>query len=555
MVHNPSNLYSGNAVVLDSRPSTNLAIQLLAKNQAKRDALNQYYSKLSDTTAGEEDKMRPIDIEEGWGKKLQDYQSFFMNPENKPKILKPSIDGYKTVNQLDAMHNDLIADARRSKDRLAQEKLVNTHRLSGRWNPTDSDMEETHSLSKSIYDPSRLVNDSDPITGLPVTREPSVNNLSVNVPAFDAQKESQFSKSAVGGVKTGKVYDEKNARVDKTTGEIYLPFKESYTPEAVKSIADNAANVAGVKNTPANVYYDHLKDDHNFAVSALPAYQSVYGKTNPDGSENMIDTPQKAAAADYIIKSAQSGKEGEEKVTDWKTKQRLSQEFGMKKMYANDALIKNRMQLGQGLKKAMVDYRVAKDSGEQDGVLNKFIHTAHDAGTNKFNGTTVNEISLGGNKYQGKFIDVPHEVKYENGVYQGKDKDGKDVWKYPDAYYLTNDEKTFIPMFFDGKTSGGNMYIDPKLSTPKDVQMLKVPLAKTLLTKKQTGGEVTDDAENDFTSGEAENSSTPMVQQDQISNQPTEIKESHIDINNLKKGKQYKVNGKIYTWDGKKLRQ
>lgn len=520
MVHNPSNLYGGNAVVVNSQPSTNLAIQLLAKQQAKKDALNQYYSKLSDNTATEEDKMRPIDIQEGWGKKLNDYQTFFMNPDNKSKILKPSLDGYKTLNQFNAMHTDLIADARNSKDRLAQEKLVNVHRLSGKWNPTDNDMNETHNLSKSIYDPTRLVNENDPTTGMPITREPSVNNLSVNVPAYDANKESQFSKSAIGGVKTGKTYDESNARVDKKTGEIYLPYKEGYTPEAMKSIADNAGRAASVKNTPANVYYDHLKDDANFVSSANPAYQSVYGKTNPDGSENIIDTPQKAAAADYLIKSAQSGKTGEDKVTDWQTKQRLGQQFGMNKMYANDALIRGRQQLGLKYREAASDYNRAATSGEQEGILNKYIDNSVNAGTNKFKGTQFDGANIGGTHYEGKLIDVPHEVKYENGIYLGKDKQGNDLgWKYPDSYMVTNDKKIFIPIFFEKdknnnplKTPSGHFIIDQD-TKPKDIQQLKVPLAKALLTKKQTGGEVVDDGSDDpsteLTGGDARDQNSP----------------------------------------------
>lgn len=63
---NPSALYTEGAVKLDTTPSLNFYAQLLAKKQAKKDALDQYYQKLMDTTQGRENQMRPIDIEEGW---------------------------------------------------------------------------------------------------------------------------------------------------------------------------------------------------------------------------------------------------------------------------------------------------------------------------------------------------------------------------------------------------------------------------------------------------------------------------------------------------------
>lgn len=462
MVHNPSNLYGGNAVVVNSQPSTNLAIQLLAKQQAKKDALNQYYSKLSDNTATEEDKMRPIDIQEGWGKKLNDYQTFFMNPDNKSKILKPSLDGYKTLNQFNAMHTDLIADARNSKDRLAQEKLVNVHRLSGKWNPTDSDMNETHNLSKSIYDPTRLVNENDPTTGMPITREPSVNNLSVNVPAYDANKESQFSKSAIGGVKTGKTYDESNARVDKKTGEIYLPYKEGYTSEAMKSIADNAGRAASVKNTPANVYYDHLKDDANFVSTANPAYQSVYGKTNPDGSENIIDTPQKAAAADYLIKSAQSGKTGEDKVTDWQTKQRLGQQFSRQEQQRS-------FDHAVAMQKVGFDHTDAKSEKEQT-QNNQWIDGFINDGVSKSkNYPVINGVRT-----------VPLDPVSSKALAKGQIQ--------PSAMSISDDGNIFTPIYPTYDASGNPTPTpNASLSQPMDRNGIKLALGYKTLSKKDLG--------------------------------------------------------------------
>lgn len=320
---NPSNLYMGDAVVLDSRPSVNLALQLMAKQQAKKDALDKYYSKLIDDTTGNEDKMRPIDIEQGWGKKLNDWQMFYMNPENKKNILNPNRDGYKTVNRLNAMHQDLIADARKSKDFLSQEMKVAALNNSGHWNPTDADKDEAHQLSKSIYDNSRMITEGDEVSGLPITREPSINKLSTNYPAFDANKQSQFSKNVIGEIKPK--YDESKARFDSKSGEIFLP--KNYSQEDIKKIADNVGKIN--TRSSAGIFYEgqlhELAKNPAALDQATKVYQSVYGRVDKDGNPNLVDTPQKVAQADYIVKAMQAG--GEEKITDGLLKQRLSQKF------------------------------------------------------------------------------------------------------------------------------------------------------------------------------------------------------------------------------------
>jgi len=73
-VHNPSTLYTGGAVVFNSQPEVNMYANLLAKRQAKMDALDQYDMKRMNSIndAGLRDKDRqPFD------QKLQDLRGYY----------------------------------------------------------------------------------------------------------------------------------------------------------------------------------------------------------------------------------------------------------------------------------------------------------------------------------------------------------------------------------------------------------------------------------------------------------------------------------------------
>ena len=181
----PSNLYSGGAVVFNSQPSVNFYAQLMQRQQAKRDALDQYYQKaLMDVTpAG----MRNVDITGGFTKKLNDWQEFAMNPQNRKYLLNPRLDQYKTATQFNQMHADLLSDIQKSKEAAADEKTLNTYRLNGRWNPTDDDLNIAHNMGLSIYDPIR--------------KDVGLNDLSVNMPQYTPLQEKQAYQAATQGLK------------------------------------------------------------------------------------------------------------------------------------------------------------------------------------------------------------------------------------------------------------------------------------------------------------------------------------------------------------------
>lgn len=138
--------------------------------------------------------------------------------------------------------------------------------------------------------------------------------------------------------------------------------------------------------------------------------------------------------------------------------------------------------LNFGYRKAMKDYTAGVDATNDESVLNKFIQNTYDSGK-----TDVTSITVDGKKYTGKVVDIPKDLKDKYIIDKGFSTERK-----PDDWYLTDDKKQIIPVFYSGeKTASGNKKISA-LTKPIDIQNFKVDLGKLLLTQKQKGGEVTD---------------------------------------------------------------
>lgn len=233
-----------------------------------------------------------------------------------------------------------------------------------------------------------------------------------------------------------------------------------------------------------NKYYAKIND---------PKFVSIYGepKPFPESSNTDLGNAVKIATMEEVVnKELKPTKLVSEINQERKTRQQ--QQSAKQKMLLNDALIRGRMRTAEGYKEAFSDYKEAKSTEAQNGVLNKYIDNSYDAGSDRLNGTDVKHITIDGKKYEGKIVDVPNSIKYDNSRYDGKGADGKDIYKLPDAFYLTDDKKTIIPLFLGGKTTTGGDFID-KGSNPIPIQNFKLSLSKSLLTKKATGGEVVDD--------------------------------------------------------------
>jgi hypothetical protein len=461
---NPSSLYTAGAVKFDSTPSVNFYAQLMAKQQAKRDALDQYYSKLMNDTAGRENQMRPNDIEQGWQQKFNDWQSFYMNPQNRKAILNPSRYGYDKINKFNLMHQDLLADARKSTQELAQEKLINQHRLSGKWFPTDEDINEAHNISKSIYDPSRKIVDTDPSTGMEVQRDPNVSYLSLNIPDVTPAEKTQMMKGATGKIEPTTVAGEP----DKARGLITMT--SSYRPEDIKNIASNYANSVA-QNRKFTNSYDRLMHDE----TTYHKYNEAFKKYFPEAGD--IQTPTQMAAAEAVMNAEGAISSKVQKWTDpqeWYKRESVRQRNRLQLAAIGDAYAKGRQEFGHALTNADKQTANLWIDDYIDGLSEKALNTP-----------AVSYKTAKGDVTQ------EHIIPLDATLAKSLAKDGIQ----PDQLRVTSDGN-FRPVWFERDKNGvvqktGDVAaVDNIRSAPISKDQVKLALGKTGAGVKQTNIEM-----------------------------------------------------------------
>jgi len=295
----PSNLYTGNAVVVDAMPYVRYADTLKKQKAAKDEALNQYYSKLSEkiNTAG----VRSQDLDGEQGGILRDIEEWKKDwMGNKGNIMKGG------ASQQDSMsrYQKILNKIGQSKARAKMEIEMGKAKLEGKYDPDDDDLNIIDKIGKSIYDPTSYKEDG--------VTEYGWNDTSVAIPQFDPTKQHVFFNAAIG--KNKPTYDEKNARVDNVTGDVFIPKR--FSQETVKAISDNAGNIfEGSKE--AKKHYKKLLLDDAFMAEANKAFNSVYGRD--------INSPKELAQADAIMRTADAVEEV--KVTDPNYAQKLRKEM------------------------------------------------------------------------------------------------------------------------------------------------------------------------------------------------------------------------------------
>jgi hypothetical protein len=312
---------------LNPLPYVNIAIQAQARKRAKDEAVNQYYHKLGDSinTAGVR-KQDLGDEKQGIIKDINDWKTdLIKNKElykNNPYAQQDSMGRYQKI----------LNNVEKSKNRGKLELEMGKAKFEGTYDPDDDDLHVIDKISKSIYDPASYKEDGVSEYGWADTNKA--------IGPFDPNKQNAFFKSAIGVNKP--LYDESKARIDNVTGDIFIPQK--YTPQQIKSIADNTGNIFE-GSREAKKHYNKLLYDPSFINDANDAYQSVYGK------DKMINSAKDLAKADAIMRL--NDQESEVKVTDPNYRQKLQMDLIARRgeetrrnQRANDKLIRGRAKDG-----------------------------------------------------------------------------------------------------------------------------------------------------------------------------------------------------------------
>lgn len=450
---NPS-VYSGGAVQFNSMPFMQFYAMQQNRKQQKEQALDKYYADQMNaiTPTG----VRAKDIEGGWGQKFERLQR--MGIENRDMLLRPSRDGYRTLNEFNRLKNELLLDAQRSKEAAKSEDVLRGLKTSGKWNPTDDDFEIAEDMSLSIYDPRR--------------RGLGVDGLSVNMPPFDP---GRFMESVQKGFKRGKV--ELSRIPDSNAGIQTITEEEQFSPREVMTMAERAAMTAQSDRSARANFQRMMNGD------MLPQLQQAFSSVYPDGG--FVDSPEKAAAAYTILNSSAP------------TARNIRTE-----KYEDPALKVSRQKeierFRHGLRVAEINLRKKISGSSEQGrssALDEFISGLEKSAEESDAPDFVRDATGFGGGSSVKRIPMSPSI---SKAFERSDIYGEKV--QPDEVIIT-DKGEYRPMFYkrrpviDEKTKevlsweevwgpNGQKEVDERLSRPIPRGVFKAELSKVLLTPK-----------------------------------------------------------------------
>lgn len=297
MLQNPSNLYSAGNVRLDSTPYLRIAESRRARRDAMDEATYRHYSELPDKINSAGVRMQDWEDPNGNGGIANDIQKtkqYFL--ENSKNI----IHGGKEASIYSGMNQNISRQIQQSKNTGKFELDTGKSFFEGKHKPRENDLKVTDAISKSIYDPTHYKN---PDAKVPY----SYSDYSIAAPAYTPTFQSQFDKTVKGEFKPEYDPATKAVRMD-DSGKILLTKR--YKPEAIKSMAERAGELAA-SNQTALYHYDEMMEDDKKVEAATKALQFIYG------ADEIADSPIKMAKADQIIKAM--GTTVEEEETDVKS--------------------------------------------------------------------------------------------------------------------------------------------------------------------------------------------------------------------------------------------
>lgn len=282
MLHNPSTLYSGGNVALDSSPYLRVALQQRYRRQAMDEAATQYFTKLPEklNTVG----VRNQDMEDpngngGIQKDLDDWQNNWAT--NKGQILR----GGTAQQQHMAQFEKIRQKIQQSKDRAKTELLIGKQALQPNgWKPEEEDHPVIDALGKSIYDPASKKQDG--------VSEYGLNDLSLSAAPYTADTELKHNKAITTGINPERLPQDEGVK-DPVTGKV--TYNYGYTPEKLRQIAQNTVqDISG--NRTLLRHYKRLLSDPKQVEIASNALQTDYDRDHTDGQKVIVDTPEEMAA-------------------------------------------------------------------------------------------------------------------------------------------------------------------------------------------------------------------------------------------------------------------
>jgi hypothetical protein len=221
-IHNPADLYNGAAQVVNTQPYIAFASNMLARKQAKEDALDNYYRDLNKS-------VNPVGVRNqdmpGFYKRSQELQNFWQ--QNRDKIKNPRLDNGAAQTEYEQRFQDARGYVNQSKTEEQRKKpfvdmLVDPDK---RERITDKMLYDVHLHDLPLDDPNRK--SFDPA------------NETFNPKPFETTDWQNYYKNVASDIKPDKNEitlaadpNDKFSQIETTTSK--------YSPDKLKAIGDGA---------------------------------------------------------------------------------------------------------------------------------------------------------------------------------------------------------------------------------------------------------------------------------------------------------------------------
>lgn len=493
-LHNPSALYTGGLVKLDSTPYVNNLLRYRAQRAAKEEALDKYFGELPKTlnSAG----LRDEDIE-GVNKRVDGLKQYYL--QNKDAIRKGGAARYNYEKAIRETSGYIDSGKNKAKNLLELGKK--RFEKGNEYIFADPQMtEKIHKWSLPLDHP-----EYEPF-------DPATTTL----PVRPFNDEAHTKK--LGLVKA----DEYEVKTEIDPAD---PLKDivtqvpKFSPQKLEQLRFLALDDFHKDPSFENKIHDVMQD-----ASIKPILEEVYKKYY--GS--MPTEPEEFATAYGLAKLMPAP----EKVTRVANTARVTanrqgfQDAQQNKRFRHQEYM---ARLQDGYAKGRINYRAAKTGEEQENILNSFVNNQYENAQ-----TGVSHImKIDGKVYRGRMVDVPKAIADKYVVDKGFKTETRPV-----SFLLTEDKQSIVPIYSSGsKTAKGDVPIDKNNTKPISIQNYKAELSKLLLSQKDRGDQVIEE----FT----DNGDVKVEGVIQAQDKPTKVAKP------LPKGqpRTVKQNGFTYTWN------
>lgn len=322
------NIYTLGQVQVNTQPLAQLQGQLLAKKQAREEALDKYFEGKTKELTKKGIADNDVVGYENRLKKLQNYWT-----QNKADISK----GGMSQRNFDYMVDDLRDYTGRSISK--KDDLGKIYQLKIKGDINDDDIPLIRKIESPLDDPSRLK---------PNGMSYGLGDFSAAVQLPDTQKQDAFWNAVSRDYKPKVIEYEKDAKgnfisTPKGLGSFtnVYKFTERYADDQILGMADRAAEFVATDKDFRTLYDNILNDAAKATKENKPLdprfveLKAAYDKLYPGG---IMDTPEEVAKAAAVVRYKKFLNTGEKDVVDEKAKEK----------YQNASIISRQKAAGGG---------------------------------------------------------------------------------------------------------------------------------------------------------------------------------------------------------------